>query len=443
MGDNYEDLDKIQTQLLDILRYITIKNFEEYDISKLLFNISGEALQLNCLRSLKRFIRILLFEQLNCEFDEFNSDLPLIITYNYHRKDHTEYWERFKKIVGVYNEIEIEAKKAKLSSLRKTSEMIRLLCFYYSICKQLNMINEKPVRRILAAYLADLMLLKQKLDSLKIINKSAFIFFDGNYIENLIVQNLRHRGVTVATMQHGQPVFHGMGRDRINQTMILNFSSDYIMVTGEFSKKQFMLGGVPSEHIFIGGSLRKVKPLKQVQGNNFAVFLDCPTNPNAKVDNLELLDAAELISELCDSNYIIKCHPQDDSQNYKDIVMGRGTFASGDVSICDVLKDKAFGLLHASGVYLDIIAEGVKAFCYVNDTDFALVEEGLDSFKDAKELSGKIQEWDSYDLNKKRKYMDQIIQYYLYPIDVKNRYLNFVQTINYKRDFGGASVNGK
>ena len=81
MGDNYEDLDKIQTQLLDILRYITIKNFEEYDISKLLFNISGEALQLNCLRSLKRFIRILLFEQLNCEFDEFNSDLPLIITY--------------------------------------------------------------------------------------------------------------------------------------------------------------------------------------------------------------------------------------------------------------------------------------------------------------------------------------------------------------------------
>lgn len=443
MDNNYENPDKNQTQLLDMLRHITIKGFEGYDISKLLFNISGEALQLNCSRSLKRVIRLLLFEQLNCKVDEFNSDLPLIITYNYHRKDHTEYWERFKIIVGEYNEIEVEAKKTRISSLRKTSEIIRLFYFYCSICRQLNIINKKTIRWILAAYLADLMILKQKLDSLKIVNKSAFIFFDGNHTENLIVQNLRQRGVTVATMQHGQPVFHGMDRDRVNQTMILNFSSDYIMVTGEFSKKQFMLGGIPSEQIFIGGSLRRVKPIKQVQGSDFAVFLDCPTNPNAKIDNLELLDVAGLISKMYDSNYIIKCHPQDDSKNYKDIAMGRGTFAPLGDSICDVLKDKAFGLLHASGVYLDILAEGVKAFCYVNGTDFALVGEGLDSFKNVKELSEKIQEWESYNLNRKKKYMDQIIQYYLYPDNVNSRYLEFVKTINSKKDSGGASVDGK
>ena len=85
--------------------------------------------------------------------------------------------------------------------------------------------------------------------------------------------------------------------------------------------------------------------------------------------------------------------------------------------------------MHASGVYLDIISEGIKAFCYVNNTEFPLVEEGLDSFETVEELNEKIKKWNYYKPIQKKEYMDKIVEYYLYPENVEQRYMNFVKLI--------------
>ena len=420
-------LDQEQTELLLILKEITINELKDIQIDKVLFNNTRDALMKSRCQSYKAMIKAIVANSINFESVLRNSNRPLIITYDYHRRDHTEYWSRFKAIVGSYDEIRVDVGEKHAVSPR---EFIRAITRYHSVNKQLKRIKDKKSRRVLAAALVDLLKVNDYIEKLKLNNAAAFIFFDGNYVENLIVQKLRNKGITVATMQHGQPVFHGLDCDRINQTMILNFSSDYIMVTGEFSKKQFMLGGVPEKKIFVGGSLRKVNQVKASKEKDFVVFLDCPTNPNAVRDNKELMECAKKISNILDSRYVIKCHPQDDPQNYSNFSDCRGVFAAKGTCIQEILEAKRFGILHASGVYLDIISEGIKAFCYVNDTDFPLVEEGMDSFVTVNELFEKIKIWDSYKTDEKREYMCNLMEYYLSPFDVENRYKEFVNKLN-------------
>lgn len=423
--------DSKQTELLSLLKQVNISQLDGYDISRLLFNETGAALKACRSTAFKKLIRTVFFNKFELKLaDKAGSDLPLLVTFDYKRKDHTQYWQRFKDIVGDFNELKVWEKGVK--KLKSPGAAISTFSDYRKIKKALSSVNDRNVRCILSTKLAELIRAKRNLESFTIANRAAFIFFDGNSLENLIVQYLKIQGITVATMQHGQPVFHGMDRDRINQTMILNFSSDYIMVTGEFSKKQFMLGGIGEDRIFIGGSLRKINPVSEASQNNFALFLDCPTNPNSERDNMELIGCAEKIGRLLNLRYLIKCHPQDDPINYQSIKLEYGEFAAKCIGIGEVLKNKAFGILHASGVYLDVLAAGIKAFCYVNDTFFPLVEAGMDSFSSTDELKDKIQNWNAFDPVEKYNYMSKIIDYYLSPKDVEDRYRDFVKrlTIN-------------
>lgn len=420
-------IDIKQTQMLNTLKDIKIDCLKKYRIDKILFNVTREAILSNRLISFKKFFKYIFFSTSKWECSSCgNSEIPLFITYDYHRLDHNQYWNNFKSLFTKFDEIKINEGSVSLKSLAKIFKSLKI---YYNIKKQLgNDISNKD-KRILACYLTDIYFLDCYINSKTIENNAAFIFFDGNRIENLVVQNLRNRGIKVATMQHGQPVFHGFDRDRINQTMILNFSSDYIMVTGEYSKKQFMLGDIPEDKIFVGGSLRKMKAIKEVKGYDFAIFLDCPTNPNVVRDNKELIECAEALSEKLHSKYTVKCHPQDDPENYKSYIINNGAFLSKSGSISDALNNKAFAILHASGVYLDIISNGTKAFCYVNDTNFPLVEDGLDSFATTEELIEKNKMWNDYSSDKKCKYMESLIKYYLYPEGVEQRYKKFVDEL--------------
>ena len=426
------NIDNEQTYILNCLKGIEIKGLEKIDISRLMFNVSGEAIKASKVESIKKLFRTILFNVINVEYDNNGSNLPLVISYNYHRNDHTKYWERFKSIVSEYNEIYVEEGRKNYCRLRSPRDACSVIYDYIHIKKQISIVENGTIRRVIAISIAELLNLKKCLKFNMDYYKSAFIFFDGNKVENLIVQMLQNNGVKVATMQHGQPVFHGLDCDRINQTMILNFSSDYIMVTGEFSKKQFVLGGVPEDKIFVGGSLREIHSVKE-SGSDFVVFLDCPTNPNAVRDNGELMECAQKISELLGVNYVIKCHPQDDPLNYIDFSDERGAFLPKGCNLQMALKEKRFGILHASGVYLDVLAEGVKAFCYVNDTDFPLVEKGLDSFGDVSELAEKIKKWESYEISQKQEYMNKVIDYYLSPCDVENRYKDFIIKLNERK----------
>jgi len=424
------DFDKRQTELLHQLATASIEGFEGYNIEKMLFNVSGEALRTDWKSALIKVIRTIFIDNVLVEKNVDQPGKPMLISYDYHRQDHTGYWNKFKKIVEDYSEIMITEGTKSVHKIRKISDVFRVAIIYHKAKKSLNFVEGNATRNVLAANLADLAIIRKKIDQLQFSGRAGFIFFDGNRVENLIVQNLRNRGITVATMQHGQPVFHGKDCDRINQTMILNFSSDYIMVTGEYSKKQFMLGGIPEDQIFVGGSLREVRPIQDVSGDDFALFLDCPTNPNAARDNKELIDCAERISEDLHSKYVIKCHPQDDPINYREYRIQNGSFLPKGKTISDALKNKSFAILHASGVYLDILANGTKAFCYINDTDFPLVEEGMDSFASTEELIEKNKEWRTYTSERKKMYMNSIIKYYLYPEGVDFRYKTFADKLS-------------
>ena len=424
------EFDDKQTKILRALEKIHLDEFEKIDLSKLLFNESGFAIKDSYFKSAKKFVKSMIYDSfvLTPKLSEDESK-PLLINYDYRRQDHGAYWQRLCTIISDYDELYIREDGFNIKHIQGIKSIISNLKTFLIIKRRLKHIKSNKIRSYLASDLTELERANEVINNIPIKNRMAFIFFDGGRLENLVVQNLRNKGIVVVTLQHGQPVFHGADCDRINQTMILNFSSDYVVVTGEFSKEQFMLGGVPEEKIFIGGSLRKVKPLQDMSNNAFVVFLDCPTYPNAVRDNYEIIEIAEAISDRIKTSYLIKCHPQDDPQKYKDLTLKNGKFAPLKITIPEILEGRGFGILHASGVYLDIISEGIKAFCYVNDTFFPLVREELDLFHTTDELYDRVQQWKAYELNQKRDYLNKLTKYYLHPENADKRYLEFARTV--------------
>lgn len=427
MEDYRNNFDVKQTKLLKLLKNVNLVFLPNYRIDKLLFNVSGEALRTNRIKSYVKLIRLLLFDCVFIEYTQRKEELPLLITYNYHRSDHTTSWIQFKEIIKDYNELKINVKKAKLSRIRTVKSFFRATKYYQEFSRQLNVINERVTIRFLSAYLVELKMLEDKIGLFDIGSKAAFIFFDGNHIENLTVQYLRNKGIIVTTMQHGQPVFHGLNCDRLNQTMLLNFSSDYVIVPGEFSKKQFMLAGIPEDKIHVCGSLRSIQPMQKVVHRKFVVLLDCPTYEAAIKSNNNLIEAADKVSSKYKYSYIVKCHPQDDPVKYEGVVGKRGEVMKKSAGINDALNGVDFALLHVSGAYLDALAAGVKSFCLMDDSAFPLVEEAKDMFFDICDLEKKIDWWIGCNFQRKREYFNRIVEYYLSPHDAANRNREFIE----------------
>lgn len=425
IGSNY---DLKQTVILDNLKHTSVKYLKQYQLDKLLFNITGVAIESSFSQSIKFVIKKLICNSFDLTINLKGKDL-LLFTYDYKRKDHTDSWNHVKKMFAEYDEIKM--KELTWSNGKRISYLI----FMKSIFMLLNIMREIKdcgnikERLIMASQLVELVRLDQCIDNTNISNQVVLTYFDGGSYENLIIQKLKNKGVKAVTMQHGQPVFHGYNCDRINQTMILNYSSDYVIVTGEYSKKQFCLGGIPEKEIVVAGALERVVKFSEKKSNKFVVFFDCPTYADAYRDNYNLIHIAEYIAQKYGMKYIIKLHPQDKVDNYSEVEIRNGSILDKDRSVEYALDDVQFAILHASGVYLKILAKGVKAFCMTTDMNFPLVEYDLDKFKSADELDKKIGEWNEISTSDKENYMSNVADYYLGPQNSMKIYADFIQNL--------------
>ena len=88
-----------------------------------------------------------------------------------------------------------------------------------------------------------------------------------------------------------------------------------------------------------------------------------------------------------------------------------------------------FALLHASGVYVDAIRRGIKAFCLETELFFPLVENEEERFKTAEELDNKLLKWELYSHEEKSRYMEKTVEYYLSPHDSIQRHKEFVERL--------------
>ena len=423
-----EQLDLQQTKMLSKLSVLELPGLEKLQLDKLLFNVTSFSIQAKSYQSVRYIVKKLISNTFY-----FNSNIKksklLLITYDYKRKDHTDAWNVIKNLFGMYDEICVGEEsfcKKQLCSFKRIFTSLKRWIIYVNRLKTVGLLKE---RGILAASLVELQRAREKIVSLSIEKQVVLIFFDGGSLENLMIQELKLRGCITITMQHGQPVFHGLNTDRINQTMILNFTSHYIIVTGDYSKKQFLLGGLKETQIKVLGSLKKMKSYKETKTRKFTIFLDCPTYINAYNDNCFMIEIAQRIAEKMNMQYMVKLHPQDTMSRYMHLTLKRGYIIEISSTMEEALNQAEFCILHASGVYLDILSYGKKSFCLKTAINFPLVERELDLFEDINELKSKISIWNSTSNGEKEQYINELVDYYLKPQNALEKHKLFIEKL--------------
>lgn len=425
--DNLDRLDDRQTYMLKQLKSINFPGLKDLQIDHLLFNTTWFLIQMKTFDVIKSVVKRLFANSFYLDNRNiFGKDL-LLISYDYKRKDHTISWNTLKGLFDDYDELKIGELSFSSKTVLPVSEILHSVSLWMKYVSRMKNVGTIIERCVLSAYLVELKRMQDKLNKIEFNNKVGLLFFDGGSYENLIVQHLKRRDVTMITMQHGQPVFHGLNVDRINQNMILNFTSDYIIVTGEFSKKQFVKAGVPDDKVAVLGSWREIESYSESLSNIFSVFLDCPTLKGAIDSNYQMIKIAEEIADKFGESYLIKLHPLDNADRYSKVGIKRGKIASTNKMLQDIINQSKYCILHASGVFLDIIAKGKKAYCLKNEITFPLVENEMDLFTSGDDLCNKIVNWNNQSLDNQKEYMKELANNYLSPDDCFNRHRKFIR----------------
>ncbi len=425
-----ELIDKKQTRMLEELKNINISEFAGYELQKLLFNTTMEAIQMPVKKTVKEAVKSILGNKYKFEFVEENPDnRHLIFTVNYNRSDHKKSWEQYKQVLDSYDEIYFDRVGFDINRRLPARQIFKSVVTFIKFCIGMKIHCTFKEKLVLVSHLVELYRLKQELDNFELKYGLMTQFFDGSEHENLFAQYCKMRGIITVTLQHGQPIFTSNEHDRWNQTMLLNFTSDYVIVPGEFSKKQYELAGVASGHIKLLGSLRELKKVQKKNYDVFLVLLDCPAYEWAVESNKEMLRLACSIAEKFNIKFRVKCHPQDSPCIYAEYVSEYGEILDNTVVIDKALENVDFTIIHISGAYLDALAYGVKSFCYTNEIPHKLIEFEQDRFREVKELEQKVGDWYCNSLQDKEKYFSEVREHYLYPDGSANRHKEFIDSL--------------
>lgn len=426
----HNDVDTVQGDLLDIFKDIVIDECPGFQVHNALYTDAYAVQKTNSLKLLLRCVKKIVSYQFHINY--VNKENKVVtLSYDYGRKDHNESWNKFQNIIDKHNTIDLlQIKKFHFSELKKIGEIIKSIGLAYKYYKRLKHIPKFIYRLYFSADIIPLIEIYSKVLTFENTEGIFFCYFDGGYFESAIVQALKRKGIITITLQHGQPVFHGLNCDYINQAVILNFCSDYIIVPGEFAKKQFLRGNIPEQKIVVLGSLRERRIQEVKPNNNFLVLLDGPTMPNARQKNITIISMAEELAEKRNMQYIIKPHPFDNSKEYELVQHSKGTIAQEACTIKEVCNGCSFAIIHASGVMIDLVALGIKTFCMVDDFYFPIADRELDIFEGKEDLFLKVQKWLLMNSSEQIKYLTTEQQYYLGSERFGKLYQEFIKNLS-------------
>lgn len=402
------DKNKKHAEYLHLLKTVKLASFPEIDLSKALYLDSLYAFDLKRITVLKALIRSLFFKVPELDI-RIEGHPILMLTTIYARNDHDSYWNAIKELFPVKDEIILDNRftiKKYLTSIsfRGTSGRIKSYCLAY---KALNVFENKRHRSYLASKMVTCEKYIAKIREQITHTRIVIVFCDTFLFENVMVQFMNHRGVVSVTAQHGQPVFLGWDQDHLNQSQILNFSSDYYMAKGIYSKRQFVKAGFDEKRIVVLGSMNQAacRPLKTHSENVFGVFTDCILYEFADDTGQKLIGMAEAISKKINMFYFIKVHPSDTSQKYKHLVSKRCVGIYKDEYTNEELFGRMeFGIISASAIYLDMLYSHVKCYQLRTKIAFPIVENQADIFESLEQFMDRLRTWRQLSAAEKEQY---------------------------------------
>ncbi len=432
------DKTKLHSKYLEKLKKLKIKEMPGLEWDRILYLGSLYIMDKTDREVATHIIRVLFFGISDLIFDITGNSI-LFLTTIHHRNDHDSYYKAIRDLFDHKDEIiyDHDIIRAHKIHLIKIKGMIRRVRLYKSFFEQLKDFEDIRHRRYLAADLLRCHMIKEEVQGRAIKAKVVISFFDANMFENLIIQILRKNGVISVTNQHGQPLFRSWDYDHMNQSQIFNFTSDFFLAKGYFTKKQFINAGRNADGIIVVGDMMKKDPLSWRFNKNkiFGVFLDTPAYTFAKRTNMKLLKIADEIASDLGYRYIVKLHPTDCFQNYSELTLrycinkfDKRAFLSDLFSMID------FGIMHASSIYVDLISNGLRAFQMKTDIYYPVVDEPNDIFEDLDDIRDKIRDWDEMSDKKKKDYLMDEKKKYLFDGPADDEIKKFILSLIKNQD---------
>ena len=426
------DKDQMHSEYLNLLRTVRLNSFPEIDLSKALYLDSLYIFDLNWIKVLKALIRSWFFKTPELDV-RIRDNSILMLTTIHARYDHDSYWNSIKKLFPVKDEIILNDRfivkeYLKNISLRGIAGKMRSYRNAYSALK---VIENKSHRSYLASKIITCEKYINEINDQAKNTKVVIAFCDTFLFENVMIQFMHNQGAVCITTQHGQPVFRGWDKDHLNQSQIFNFSSDYYMAKGNYSKKQFVKAGFDERKIIVLGSMNKEICKLHFDDSRkiFGVFTDCVLYDFASDTNKKLIHMAEEISEKLNMSYFIKIHPSDTLKNYHGIVTSGCMGIYKDEYPNEELFGKIeFGIMSASAIYLDMLYSNVKCYQMKTEIEFPIVESQDDIFESCDQFMDKIDTWRHLPVTEKDMYFTEQQKEYGFCENTGQRIQAFVES---------------
>lgn len=418
------NVDEAHAQILADINHIQVEQFSEFEIDKLLFNQIYYALTRSDLFLFETITASLFFDREVIAYENNGSDL-LFYSEVFNRKDHDGYWDKIRSTYDKKDIIQIDnLGKGKSLKCFKPLKFFRKINLFCSFNKKLSFIKGGLVRGYLSAQLVWFYEFYRKIKMLELNPKVAVCFCDTDFHESLLVQWFKNQNIVTITNQHGQPLLRDINIDRLNQSQILNFNSDYILVKGEFTKRQYLKAGIDEKRIIVVGDLVSphFKYIDRKSLGRFAVFLDSPSYLFSNDTNRSLLLFAEEISNKMNLTYVVKLHPSDDEKRYANY---NCKFVDKNTTLSDLFDMIDFGIFSASAIYIDMISHSVKPYQHCK-VEFPIVENGNDIANDYNDFEIKYNNWLNMDSQEKKVYLETSYNTYFADMDASKEIYNFI-----------------
>lgn len=404
--------DLTQKKYLSVFEQTNLSLLDGYDVKQILFNETAYCLNISWKRLLKEIIKSLFFKNYNLECHLSGQDILLLYSKNY-RTDHDTYWKKIEYDVKKNDSITILTNEGRTLSAENISRKIKYLI---SFNKELSGIKFLKHRWYFSIRLVDRKIVLDEVDSLQLSPKVTMCFSDNSADETVLMQYFKMKGSVTVTNQHGLCIFQSYDYDRLNQSQLLNFKCDYFLARGVKQKEQFVLAGYSPDRIkvvgYIGACNRDIYVQETI---SMGIYLDCPTVPLSKNNNESMIKIGKQIACTLKMKYLIKCHPQDLVENYKELADENclGIYGKG-ISLDETFKKVDICITHASATYVDVYIYGLRCLKMNSAIRYPIAVKE-DEFETAEEAIDKITKWNDWSLEKKRRYIQGIREAYASP----------------------------
>lgn len=232
----------------------------------------------------------------------------------------------------------------------------------------------------------------------------SYVSFCDSYLEeNLMAQLANSKGLTTATLQHGQYKVNSPGRESTDCEAYLNFVSDYLFAWGQATKDEFVSQGIESERILCCGALKpyynQTESDEVSRLDGVCVILNGDSHSKS---NISMLNVVRDFCEKYSVRFYIRPHPA--SKLCIDEHVLRSEFCAGLHKPGGIYK---MNVVHTSGVLVEMIMTGEKFMIYKDEyLDDLYNLDGL-VFTDVHELKDNFYRTISeYDFSSLRQYFN-------------------------------------